>query len=417
MNGGLVIVKRMAFLCSFCLLLLTACQADDAGANTIDKSTQDTTVDLTETNNELGFSMINLTYDEIENVFISPTSALLALLMLYNGADGETKAEIESALKLDGYSVEDINAASNKQMHDLQTKDESIEVVIANSFWINDKYSFRDEFANKITEHYEATIEEINIADSESAQRINEWVKQQTNDKITDIVEAPLPEDLLAYILNALYFNGTWKYEFDQSLTTEKIFYAPNGEIEIPFMTLTEELPYFETEEFQAVKLPYGSELLSMLILLPNENGSMTNLIQSLSNNWENWQGQFEQTEGTVIMPKFSLEFEVILNDILQQLGMKAAFDAHQADFSKMAEATERIYISEVKQKTYIDVHEEGTEAAATTSVEVRLTSAPLEGEVPFYMEINRPFLFVIQDEENKQILFIGTMQQPDNES
>lgn len=408
-------MKRFIIPIICLLLLLTACQTESINTDQSEKSSTETIVPLTDINNELGFSLIKLAYDETENVLLSPTSALLALFMAYNGAEGDTKTEFEETLKLTSYTREDINLASKQFIAALQEKDDAVDIAIANSLWINEKYSFHDDYASSMKNYYNATIEAIDIANPQSAARINDWVKEQTKGKITEIVAAPLPNDLLAYIVNALYFNGKWTYAFDPSLTTEKTFYGADEEIDLPFMTLTEQLPYFATETFQAVKLPYGDGKLAMQIMLPSENTPLTELINFITDDWETWQNKFSEQEGTVVMPKFTLEEEIVLNDLLQEMGMKAAFDSERADFTNMAEASERIFINEVKQKAYIDVHEEGTEAAAVTSVEVSVTSAIVDEVEPFYMEINRPFLLTIQDEETGQIVFIGTIQQLDN--
>lgn len=408
-----MMMKRLVSFCLICVLALSACQADTGQPETNETDKEVADVSLTEANNELGFSMISLAFEEEENVFLSPTSALLAMLIAYNGSAGDTKTEMEQAFKLNSFTTDEINEASNNLIAHLNEQN-FLEIAIANSLWINDDYSFQDTFAKQVTDYFHATIEEIDIYDDESANRINHWVKEQTNDKITEIVEPPLPKDLLAYIINAVYFNGTWKYEFDKSLTTDMTFYGASEDKEIPFMSLTEELPYFETDQFQAVKLPYGESSFNMQIILPKPNESLAQLTESLHENWNDWQTQFTQKEGTVLMPKFTLEYELVLNDILQEMGIKAAFNPGHADFTKMAETEKQIYISEVKQKTFIDVHEEGTEAAAVTNVEMVLTSAPIDEEAPFYMEINQPFLLVIQDDESKQILFIGAIQQLD---
>src|SRR5690625_4613949 len=171
-------------------------------------------------------------------------------------------------------------------------------------------------------------------------------------------------------------------------------------------------LPYFETKNFQAVSLPYGDEEMSMNIFLPKENKSLAHFLDELSeNNWEKWQTSFKKKEGKVIFPKFELEYETELNDALKMLGMNDAFSKEDANFADMIHEEEQIYLDLLKQKTYIDIHEEGTEAAAVTSAEIRLTSAPVDA--PFYLEVNRPFLFTITDDETNIILFMGAIQLP----
>lgn len=396
------------------LLFLSACGSDTAKPDADDSNSETATNTLlSKANNELGFSLLHHVASQGENIFLSPTSALFAVLMAYNGADGDTKEEIESALHVQSLSNEEINEATKQLMEHLQRKIKGIDLSIANSIWVNDEYELQEDFSTALANYFSAEAAKIDIADNNSANTINDWVKKQTNGKITDIVEAPLPDNLLAYIINALYFNGSWKYKFDKDATENMPFYTNDGEKETPFMFLNQELDYFETADFQAVKLPYSDNEMSMNIFLPNENTSLADFIASMTaDSWMDWQTAFAQTEGTVVMPKFTLEYEIKLNEMLREIGINDAFDPEKADFSKMAETSKPLYISEVKQKTFVDVQEEGTEAAAVTSVEIKTTSAPAEDET-FYMQIDRPFFFAIQDEKSRDILFFGTIYSP----
>lgn len=394
------------------IAILTSCNTNKSN---VDVKPDDYNL-LVEPNNKLGFSLLaHVEADENKNIFISPTSALMAILMAYNGADGETKTEMENALQLNGFSVQEVNDANATLMAILDKNSDSISLATANSLWLNKDYHLQEDFAEHLHTYYKAEVAEIDITDNASADCINDWVKKQTNDKIDQIVEAPLPGDLLAYIINALYFNGSWTYEFDKHRTQDMPFYSDGIEVETPFMELEKELPYFETERFQAVKLPYGKGEMSMQLFLPNEDHLLEDFLKNIDEeDWDKWQENFIETEGTVRLPKFELEYETDLNEALQNLGIQSAFDEEHADFSNMIQETNPpLYISKVKQKTYIDVHEEGTEAAAVTSIEVKMTSAPLEDD-SFYMELNRPFFFTISDEESGTILFIGAIHLPE---
>lgn len=392
------------------LVILSSCNTNESNVNF---EPNDYTL-LVKPNNTLGFSLFNhVEADDNNNIFISPTSALMAMLMAYNGADGETKTEIEQALQLHDFSVQKVNEANAALMAILAKHEDNITLATANSLWLNNQYQLQADFAENLHAYYNAEVAEIDITDNNSANLINNWVKKQTNDKIDQIVEAPLPGDLLAYIINALYFNGSWTYEFDKNRTGDSPFYSDSKEVKIPFMELEKELPYFETDTFQAVKLPYGEGEMSMQLYLPNEEHSLENFLENITEkDWIEWQENFAETEGTVRLPKFEIEYETDLNEALQSLGIRAAFDEAHADFSNMIEGNNQIHISKVKQKTYINVHEEGTEAAAVTVVEVRETSAILEDH-SFYMELNRPFFFTISDEKSGTILFMGAIHHP----
>src|SRR5699024_6977098 len=173
---------------------------------------------------------------------------LIAMLMVYNGTDGETKKEIEEALEISGLSEEEINEATAALLASLTRIEEKLEITLANSLWLNDDFSFQNEFAKKMENNFVAEVAEIDINDNTSATRINDWVKKETNHMIEEIVEPPLPKDIVAYIINALYFNGTWQYEFDKNLTYDDIFYTENGEQDMPFMSLDKEFTYLETD-------------------------------------------------------------------------------------------------------------------------------------------------------------------------
>ena len=368
-------------------------------------------------NNELGFKLLTEIDEDVEgNIFISPSSLMMALSMVYNGADGETKAEIANALHLDSIDENVLNMANASLVTKLYKDTNKINLQVANSIWLNENYHFKEIFSKSNQDYYNAKIETIDIFDNKSAHLINQWVKESTNDKIDEIVEDPLDENLLAFLINAIYFKGQWTYEFDQKQTEEGHFHLRDGTMkDVSFMTLEEDLYYMETEDFQAVKLPYGDGEMSMNIFLPHENSSLHQFLELLTpDNWERWTTKFSKKEGTIVFPKFKLEYEASLKSALMNLGMEDAFDGQHADFSKMIEEDDQIYISDIKQKTFIDINEEGTEAAAATSVEMKLTSAPVDG--PFYMKVNRPFLFTIVDEETGAMIFMGSIANPPNE-
>ncbi|WP_339227447.1 serpin family protein [Oceanobacillus sp. FSL K6-2867] len=366
-------------------------------------------------NNELAFNLLGeVDSDEDGNLFISPTSLFMALSMIYNGAEGQTKEEIAKVLQAEGIDEQELNQANASHISLLHKHSEQIELNIANSIWLNNDYQFQGAFAENNKDYFNAELEEMDITDAKSPAKINNWVKQATNDKIEDIIEAPLDPNLVAVLINAIYFDGNWTYEFDEQQTENRPFNLPDGtKKDVPLMSLKENLAYLENEEFQAVSLPYGEdESMSMNVFLPKENTSLADFQSQLTNkNWNVWKSEFQKKEGTILLPTFQLEYEAVLNDTLNQLGMADAFNEEKANFSKMIETDDPLWISQIKQKTFIDVNEKGTEAAAATSVEMETTSAPVNE--PFHMEVNRPFFIAITDDETGTILFMGLIANP----
>lgn len=361
--------------------------------------------------NRLGFSLMDkVERDEENNAFISPTSLYMLLSIIYNGADGETSEEMSKFLGVNSLSSEEVSKANASLIHSLYKQTNKLSLHIANSLWLKDSYTFREEFAERAKDYFNGEIKEVKMEDNKTVDEINRWVREATNKKIEEIVEGPLDPRLVTLLVNAVYFNGDWKYSFDERQTINGIFYGERDERnDATYMRLERKLPYFETANFQSVSLPYGDGEMSMNIFLPKEGKTLNSFISELTlSNWKKWEESYVEEEGTLLFPKFKLEYETILNEALIDLGLKEPFNPSLADLSQMIQEDEDIYIDLIKQKTYIDVHEKGTEAAAVTSAQIRLTSAP--ADPPFYMDVNRPFFFTINDEETGVILFMGAI-------
>lgn len=365
---------------------------------------------ITGPSNRLGFQLMeDLGKAEDGNMFISPLSLYMALSMVYNGSDGATKEEIAKVLGAEKIPPQKMNQANASLAMHLAGLPEEIELNIANSIWVKEDYRFLDSFSKSSRDYYNAEIEEIDVADPASAEKINDWVNGATNGKIKKMAAKPLSSNLVAMLLNAIYFKGDWQFPFDDELTQEQPFTRRDGSVvEVPLMNLQGRLPYLETPEFQAVSLPYGEGEMSLNIFLPAPGVELDELASGImEEKWSEWTKSFQPNDGTLLLPKFKMEYEVILNDALSRLGMETAFLS--ADLSRMFEASSGLYISEVKQKTFIDVNEQGTEAAAATSVAVE-ESASVD---LFQMTVNRPFFYAITDTETGVILFMGTMEDP----
>ena len=377
---------------------------------------EDDYLKLSEPTNELGKQLVTMVKpDEEGNVFVSPVSLLMALSMLQNGANGETRDEILEAIQLKGLDEEAINRANASLLDYLQRSDEELTLKTANSLWLNDAYTLQGAFKSVAHDYFSADAEEIDISDSKSADRINDWVKRSTNGKIEKMVEAPLDSDLVMYLMNAVYFKGTWTYPFNEEMTEDGTFNLEEGsETTAPFMTLYESLPYFENDQFQAVSLPYGDEgKMTMDVFVPKEGQDVESFLKSWTpENRTTWNDSFETAPGSIRMPKLQLDYEADMKDLLMELGMQKAFNGGSADLSLLVhEEKERLFVSKVKQKTYLSIDEKGTEAAGVTSVTVSVESAP-SGE-PFEMSADKPFFITIRDNEADVLLFAGKIANP----
>ena len=337
------------------------------------------------------------------NIFISPLSISIALTMTYNGAVGETERAMAEVLEIDALDLSTINQ-SNKALRDgLENPDPKVEISIANSIWSRQGVDFNPEFLERNRAFFGAEIASLDFSSPQATATINEWVDTNTNGKIEKIVDRIDPQTLL-FLINAIYFKGNWLDEFDKAMTRPGTFYLTNGnQKQVQMMRREGEYPYFRGERFEATSLPYGDGRVGMYIFLPNPNSNLNNFLRDLTaENWEGWISQLQDRRQTVMLPRFKLEYEVRLNDTLETLGMGIAFGGG-ADFSGMGPS---LFISEVRHKTFVEVNEEGTEAAAVTAV-VGVKSLP-----PAF-RVDRPFFFAIYDAETETILFMGTVTEP----
>jgi serpin B len=364
-------------------------------------------------NTKFGFKLFSqiLKQDSKKNVFVSPTSVAIALAMTYNGADGETQQAMAKALELQGMSLQDINQGNNTLKATLENADPAVQFSIANSLWAKQGVAFKPDFMQRNQQFYGAKVTELDFGKPDAPKIINNWVKENTRGKIDQIVQQIQPDDVL-FLINAIYFKGKWTKEFDKSQTTERPFYLSDGtQKQHPMMSQSGRYRYYENENFQAVTLPYGTERLSLYVFLPRKNTTLDAFQQQLAvENWQQWMNQFQMRRGSIQLPRFKFEYDIQLNTALKSLGMEAAFDGSRANFSNMTSAS--VKIDEVKHKTFVEVNEEGTEAAAATSVRATLTSARMPEE-PFQMVVDRPFFCAIRDNQTGTVLFMGSIREP----
>ena len=376
----------------------------------VDKSTEE----LIKSDNEFGidlFKRIMDYQDPDSNVIISPISASLALAMTYNGAGGTTKTAMEESLKKEGFTTEEINKMYKNLIAGLVSVDPNVTLDIANSIWYRDDFHVEEDFISTNQNYYDAEVRALDFGDPSAKDIINNWVEEKTNDKIKDIIQQISPYTVM-FLINAIYFNGIWTYEFDEKNTANSNFFMADGSIiQVPTMYLSEELMYAENDIFSSVELFYGDGSYSMVILLPNHDRTTDDIVNELTiDTWADWTGRFAEEEVTVGLPKFKFEFGDSLNKPLTDMGMGVAFEPGVADFSKI-NADNQLFISMVKQQAYIDVNEKGTEAAAVTVVEVSLTAMPDNRK---YFTVNRPFIFVIKEKDTNSIIFIGRVMKPE---
>ena len=365
---------------------------------------------LVAANTKFGFNLFHTLSKQQpnQNIFISPTSVALALSMTYNGVSGETKQEMTKVLELTGITPQEINAANQGLQNSLQKVDPNVQVLIANSLWAQQGFFLKPEFLQTNQEYYQANVTELDLINPQSLSLINNWVSQKTQGKIEKIVDKIRPDEVL-FLINAIYFKGNWKTPFDKSKTANKTFSLSDGSSkQHPMMSQTAIYGYYETDKFEAVSLPYGKEgSLSMYIFLPRLNSNLETFLHQLTpENWNKWMQEFRKTNCIIEIPRFKMEYKVELKSTLIALGMAGIFDISKADFSAMTD--DNVAVDSVKHKTFVEVNEEGTEAAAVTS----LMSSRSAGSF-FQMNVNRPFFCAIRDNTTGTILFMGTIVDP----
>jgi serpin B len=348
-----------------------------------------------------------------KNVFISPTSVAFALAMTWNGAAGETREAMSRTLGVPGMNPDQVNQASLALKNALQQADPAVQLHIANSLWAKKGLEFKPDFMDRNRQFFKAEVAALNFADPAAVATINDWVGRNTAGKIRKIIDR-IDSNSILFLINAIYFKGRWTVEFKKGLTSQRPFTPATGNrIQVPMMTQSGSYQYYETPDFQAISLPYGNRRWNMRIFLPSPGRGLSQFLKSLTaSNWDTWMSSFRKRDGDISLPRFRIEYEKELNDTLKALGMEVAFDRSRADFSSMIRKSERAYINQVKHKTFVEVNEEGTEAAAATSIGVSVTSVQIPME-RFRMVVDRPFFCAIRDDQTGAVLFLGAINNP----
>ena len=342
--------------------------------------------------------------EEEENYMVSPLSLALALGMTYNGAAGTTAEAFGTVLGQD--DVEVANGFNQKLIKSLTASGTGADVGLANAIWIKNDFPVEEEFVSVNRMYYDAEVDNLNFGDSKAVEVVNTWASDNTNNKIEKFVKS-FSANTVLFLANALYFKATWKYEFNPDDTRETTFNAVSGEVQVPMMYMNATVPFYANDNFSSVILPYKNDRYQMLVLLPYVGYSTADIVTQLTmDNLNNWLDSYKERELGIYLPKFKMEYENNLNDELVNMGLGVAFSG-ETNFKKI-NARASLQISKVFQKTFIEVNEEGTEAAAVTGVQIELTSA-----APGFLA-NRPFLYMIRDSYTGSICFMGKMGNPE---
>lgn len=379
---------------------------------------------LTGIKNRLGFRPLEKYLElqstfskEMENAVLSPLSMNAALGMVYHGAGDNTKrciTETFGNVDIDATTFSRSLQASIEAFNNIR----GLEIAIANSLWVKRGVSLKEKFQTACRDYFSAEVYEQDFSSPDALNIINEWVKNATQGNIPTILEKISPSTVL-FIINAVFFKGTWANQFDPHKTRTGTFHSlKNAEIQCQFMNQSGKYDYLQTEIFKAARLPYQDERFAMFLFLPTQRTTQEEAISTLQDNLktENWQGwleKFHEMEGNITMPRISLDCDMDLKETLIALGMGDAFNQSRADFSEMCESPADVFISDVKHKTRLDVNEEGTVAAAATKVTMMSKSMAMR----FSMILDRPFFFAIHDRQSGALLFIGWIVNPNSSS
>lgn len=415
-DSTMILFIKKPLLIFATILLFTSCNSDSVSPSDENapklRALSVEEQKLVESSNNFAFDLfkeINKD-EENQNLMISPLSVSAALAMTYNGANGNTKEEIKNTLGFEGFQDDALNSAFKDLQNLLLNMDQKTTFNIANSIWYKDTYTLQDGFNATIQDYYDGEIRALDFANPDSKDIINGWVEEKTENRIKDLVSEVGPNHVM-FLINAIYFKGTWKYQFDEGNTASQPFYLADGSVVQKEMMYSNQLRslYATDEDFQYIGLPYGNQQFYMSIILPHAGKSVNDVINSLDAfKIRSLIAEADTSSAPLFLPKFKLEYEKELNEPLKSLGIKDAFD--NADFSQFFVNAGPLKISKVNHKTFIEVDEEGTEAAAATSVEIVMTSVSTP---PLPIAINRPFVFLITEKSSQNILFVGKIMDP----
>ncbi len=391
-------------------------------------STQQGIQEVVDANNQFAFDLYyELDEEEQGNIFYSPYSISTALAMTYEGAKGQTADEIKSVFHFPESNILRPNFAAI--YNEINREKKAYELRTGNALWAQYDYKFLEDYINRVEQYYGGKVANLDFKQEteKSRQTINSFIEEQTNDKIQDLIPPRILNSMTRLVLtNAIYFKGTWEWEFDESDTHDQNFkITPTTVVKTPMMHMDPDkakFNYADLEKLQILELPYKGEKISMLILLPkqaedydHETGkrivSSYTLkdIELSSEKLNEYKSQMQETElDSISIPKFEFDTKYSMKETLRNLGMPTAFTP-KADFSKM-DGTESLYINNVIHQAYVKVNEKGTEAAAATAVIMVLEGMKMQENV---FRADHPFIFIIQEKETGNVLFMGRVTDP----
>jgi len=346
--------------------------------------------------------------DKNTNVFISPISISITAAMAYNGAKNLTQQEIAETMEFTDYNMDELNSAFKVLLSSMTDIDEMVQLYSGNSIWCREDFDVKKNFIDLVENYYNASIYNEDFNNPDTADKMNNWVNEATDGKITGIVNPSTLKDVVMYLVNAIYFKGQWKDKFKVENTKEDDFFLIDDNAKkVQMMSASEKYNYFEGDDFQMLRMPYGRDKTAMYVFLPKEGADINKYVNTLSTDLLNkYISEAISTETILKFPKFNIKYGTkSLVEPLKKLGMVNAFSAEKADFSSIAPL---MFISRIEHKAIIEVNEEGTVAAAASSFGMGATAVR-----PVEFIVNRPFVLLIRDDRTGNLLFMGKILEP----
>ncbi len=403
--------RKLVYGVALCMAGMVVCGSGTTENTTMPEPSEYVAAEAT---NQFAMDLYQRLRHDEGNLFFSPYSITSALAMTWAGARGETAAEMAETLRF-GVPEEAMHEGFKALNALVNAPSDAVALRVANALWGQMEYEFLQEYLDLVETHYGGALETLDFVHDPDGSRqiINAWVEDKTEDRIKDLLPEGSIDPLTRLVLtNAIYFKGTWEHEFNPDQTRDEPFYLLDGtEVEVPMMHQRRRFPYAENEAVHAVRLPYQGGDMSMLVLLPKERDGLPAIEANLDTAYlDDLIDQMRMQEVRLGLPRFTTTSDFSMAQMLRAMGMPRAFNPEEADFSGMTGDRE-LYISDVIHKAFIEVNEEGTEAAAATGVTMRATSAMPQEPVEFI--VDRPFLLVLRHEPSGAMLFVGRIVDP----
>jgi serpin B len=366
-----------------------------------------------EADNNFAFRMFReVSKQEEDNTFFSPLSLNMTLGMLYNGASGKTRNEIVETLGIADFSETEVNEYFQKISQTLLKIDPTTNIAIANSIWYRNNFSVKNQFVEMGKEYFDAEVRALNFNSSRAVNTINNWCAEKTNNRIQNLIGSTIPDDMMMYLINALYFKGQWQMDikFDKKKTKlDNFIKTDNQKKKVNMMEQTSFMNYYADEHLQCVEMDYGNRAFSMVAILPSKNMNINQLINYLdSEKLQNAVKNMRWQKVWLKLPRFKIESGFSLGQPVKDLGMRQMFSGGFANISD-----NDLWVSDIRQKIFVEVNEEGTEAAAATTIVMTGFGGRSKKIEPVRFFADRPFLYLIREKSTGIILFIGRMDEP----